>query len=245
MKKLNIYCTAGFPKLHDTLAVMQAIQDAGADLIEVGMPYSDPVADGPVIEAAGKQALANGMSIPVLFEQLRDMRKTISIPVYLMGYFNPMMQYGVEAFVKKAAEMGVTGLIIPDLTPAVYDKQYRALFEENNLRFVCLVTPETPEARVRYLDSISSGFLYAVSSSSTTGAAKDLGAQDSYFKRLKDMQLKNDVLVGFGISDKASFDAATQHLAGGIIGSAFIKTLASQPDNWESAATHFIRSIRS
>lgn len=244
MKKLNIYTTAGFPQLEDTLAVMHTIQNAGADIIELGIPYSDPVADGPVIQAASKKALENGMSIHVLFSQLEDMRKTITIPVYLMGYFNPVLQYGVDQIVAKAADVGITGLIIPDLPPAVFDREYRSLFEKYGLNFVCLVTPETSEERIRYLDRLSSGFLYAVSSSSTTGNNKDLSAQEAYFKKLASLNLQNEILVGFGIHDKASFEVATQHVSGGIIGSAFVEILKEKPGEWNLLAAQFIGNIR-
>ena len=244
MKKLNIYCTACFPKLNDTLPMMKVLEQAGADIIELGMPYSDPVADGPVIQEAGKVAINNGFTIPLLLAQLENMRNHITVPVYLMGYFNPVMQYGMESFVKKVAATGITGVILPDLPPHVYEKNYKQLFAAHNLKFVCLVTPETSEERIKYLDGISSGFLYAVSSSSTTGKNKDLGAQEDYFKRLSSLGLKNEILVGFGIKDKESFDMVTKHADGGIIGSAFIKTVQENLADWQIAAKQFIDTIK-
>ncbi len=236
---LNIYCTAGYPQLDSTLPVMQALQDNGANLIELGMPYSDPLADGPVIQASSAVALANGMTIKTLFEQLKDMRQEsgggngvrgITVPVILMGYMNPVLQYGFEQFCKDAAAAGVDGLILPDLPEYEFQTEYGAIIKKYGLDFIFLVTPETSEERIRRLDALSTGFLYAVSSSSTTGKDKDMSGVSSYLQRLKAMQLNNPVLVGFGIKDKASFEAASQYAQGAIIGTAFIKALENQPD---------------
>lgn len=227
---LNIYTTAGYPKLDDTLVVMQQLQDNGADLIELGMPYSDPLADGPVIQESSSLAIANGMTIQVLFEQLKAMRQNIHVPVILMGYMNPVLQYGFEKFCANAAEVGVDGLILPDLPEYEFETEYGAIVKKYNLDFIFLVTPETSEERLLKLDSLSAGFLYAVSSSSTTGADKQMADISSYLKRLNEANLKNPVLVGFGIKDKATFEAACLYANGAIIGSAFIKAIGSKAD---------------
>jgi tryptophan synthase alpha chain len=222
---LNVYCTAGFPQLDSTVAVMKALQDNGADMIELGMPYSDPLADGPVIQASSATALANGMSIARLFDQLRGFRKEIYVPVILMGYMNPVLQYGFEKFCQDAADMPIDGLILPDLPEYEFETMYGSIIQRYGLDFIFLITPETSEERIRKLDSLSTGFLYAVSSSSTTGNEKDFNAVEKYLQRLKKMQLKNPVLVGFGIKDKQTFDAACTNANGAIIGTAYIKAL--------------------
>lgn len=225
-----MYCTAGYPEPGSTIEVMKALQDAGADLIELGMPYSDPLADGPVIQASSARALRNGMTIPCLFEQLEEFRKDIHLPVVLMGYLNPLLQYGFEDFCKKAAEVGVDGLIIPDIPMYEFENEYRSVVERHGLDFIFLVTPETSEERIRRLDQLSSGFLYAVSSSSITGSDKDFGTVEEYLQRLRGMNLKNPFLVGFGIRDKESFQTACRHAHGAIIGSAYIKALENAGD---------------
>ncbi|MBC9932601.1 tryptophan synthase subunit alpha [Chitinophaga qingshengii] len=240
---LNIYCTAGFPELNDTLPVMTALQQHGADLIELGMPFSDPLADGPVIQDSGTRALKNGMSLHKLFEQLDGFRDRIHVPVILMGYLNPVLLYGVEAFVKKCAEVGVDGIILPDLPMAEYEADYKAVFEKYNVHLIFLVTPETTEARIHKLDSLSKGFLYAVSSSSTTGKDKDMSHQQAYFERLQQLKLQNPVLIGFGIKDKATFDTACRYTNGAIIGTAFIKAIEQSKDIDSSVRT-FIGAIK-
>lgn len=227
---LNVYCTAGYPRLDSTLIVMKALQDCGTDLIELGMPYSDPLADGPVIQASGTMALENGMSIAVLFEQLAGFRNDISIPVILMGYMNPVLQYGFEKFCADAAGIGIDGLILPDLPEYEFETEYGAIIKKHGLDFIFLVTPETSEERVRKLDELSSGFLYAVSSSATTGKDKDFNAVEKYLQRLQSMQLKNPVLVGFGIKDKETFQSACKYANGAIIGTAFIQALKEGTD---------------
>lgn len=227
---LNVYCTAGFPELESTITVMQALEAYGANIIELGMPYSDPLADGPVIQASGNIALANGMSITVLFEQLKEMRKTVSVPVVLMGYMNPVLQYGFEKFCADAAAVGVDGLILPDLPEFEFESTYGAIIKKYGLDFIFLVTPETSEERLRKLDELSTGFLYAVSSSATTGSDKDFNAVEQYLLRLHEMNLKNPVLVGFGIKDKATFESASKYSNGAIIGTAFIKALKNTED---------------
>lgn len=227
---LNVYCTAGYPQLNSTLDVMKALQESGADLIELGMPYSDPLADGPVIQASSAVALANGMTITKLFEQLNDFRKDIQVPVVLMGYLNPVLQYGFERFCADAARVGIDGLIIPDIPVYEFETEYKAITEKYGLDFIFLITPETPEQRIRTIDGLSSGFLYAVSSSSITGSDKDFGAVEAYLQRLEAMGLRNPILVGFGIRDKATFDTASKYTAGAIIGSAYIKALQKSND---------------
>jgi tryptophan synthase alpha chain len=227
---LNVYFTAGFPRLDSTLEVMKALEDGGADVIELGMPYSDPLADGPVIQASSTVALSNGMTLAKLFEQLGSMREKISVPVLLMGYMNPVLQYGFEKFCEAAAKVGVDGLILPDLPIYEFETEYGPVMKRYGLDFVFLVTPETSPERIRKVDALSSGFLYAVSSSSTTGKDKDMGDQEAYFARLKQMGLRNPVLVGFGIRDKESFDAASKHANGAIIGTAYIRALEGATD---------------
>jgi tryptophan synthase alpha chain len=206
------------------------------------MPYSDPLADGEVIQVSSIKALANGMNIAVLFDQIKGMRKSISIPVILMGYMNPILQYGFENFCKKAKEVGVDGLILPDLPLFEFEQSYGKIITENNLDFIFLVTPETPVDRIRKLDSLSNGFLYAVSSSATTGKDKDFNVVAQYLQKLQAMQLKNPILVGFGIKDKATFDAATVHTQGAIIGSAYIQQLTKGGDI-ETTTSQFLNSV--
>ena len=239
---LNIYCTAGFPHLDSTLEVMQSLQNNGADLIELGMPYSDPLADGPVIQESSAKAIANGMTIKVLFEQLKDLRKTIHVPVILMGYMNPVLQYGFEQFCADAAACGVDGFILPDLPEYEYENFYEPVLRKYGLTFTFLITPETSEERIRKFDGLSSGFLYAVSSSATTGSQQNTDGVEVYLKRLQSMQLKNPVLVGFGIKDKASFDRACRYTNGAIIGTAYIQAL-NQGESVEETTRSFIRSV--
>jgi tryptophan synthase alpha chain len=224
-KVLNVYCTAGFPRLDSTMEVLKALQENGADLIELGMPYSDPLADGPVIQASSSKALENGMTIATLFNQLKGLRPAVKAPVLLMGYMNPVLQYGFEKFCASAAAVGVDGLILPDLPIYEFETEYGPVMKKYDLDFIFLVTPETSEERIRKVDSLSSGFLYAVSSSSTTGKDKDMNDQRAYFERLQRMGLRNPVLVGFGIRDKASFEMASRYANGAIIGTAYIRAL--------------------
>jgi len=230
---LNVYCTAGYPRLNSTLEVLEALQQSGADIIELGIPYSDPIADGPVIQQSNMLALENGMNIHLLFEQLKDFRATVQTPLILMGYLNPVLQFGIEAFCEAAAKVGVDGIILPDLPMYEFETEYQPCFTKNDLKFIFLVTPETDDERIKQIDKLSSGFLYAVSSSSTTGSSKaptDTKDQEAYFIKLKDMNLINPVLVGFGIKDKASFEAACKYTNGAIIGSAYIKALHNTTD---------------
>jgi tryptophan synthase alpha chain len=239
---LNIYGTAGYPELNSTRLMLRALEQNGVDIIELGMPYSDPLADGPVIQASSATALANGMTLEVLFEQLTGMRDEIAVPVVLMGYLNPLLQYGFEEFCAKAAEVGVDGLIIPDIPVMEYEREYRAIVERHGLHFIFLVTPETPESRIRLLDEASSGFLYAVSSSSVTGSSKDFSPVQSYLERLQKLGLKNPVLIGFGIRDKASFASACAHAQGAIIGSAYIEAI-SKGTSIEEATQSFLAGL--
>ena len=227
---LNLYCTAGYPQLESTIEVMQALQTNGADLIELGMPYSDPLADGPVIQQSSTTAIENGMTISKLFAQLKEMRTTVTVPVVLMGYMNPVLQYGFERFCSKAAAVGIDGLILPDLPMYEYESEYGEIVKKYGLHFIFLVTPETKEERVRKLDELSTGFLYAVSSSMTTGGNKDINDQQAYFKKLQDMKLKNPILVGFGIKDRSTFEAACKYTNGAIIATAYIKALGNGRD---------------
>lgn len=243
---LNMYYTAGFPSLHDTLPLAKALVGAGADIIEIGMPFSDPLADGPVIQRSSSAALANGMNLPVLFGQLQELRAAVpETPVLLMGYLNPVLQFGMEAFLKKAAEVGVDGLILPDLPLDEYEEMYHPMFQKYGLKAVFLVTPQTSEARIRRLDALSDAFLYLVSGPGTTGGTTlpDVEAQREYFERIAAMKLKTPRLIGFGIADKAGFDRACGHADGAIIGSALIRAL-EDTDDVSATAARFVQSIK-
>lgn len=221
---LSLYYTAGFPKLEDTMPVLKTLNDCGVDMVELGMPFSDPLADGPTIQKSSELALKNGMTINTLFNQIKDMRKDVTMPVILMGYLNPVMKYGIEAFAKKCKDVGVDGLIIPDLPLTEYLANYKTIFQENGLSNIFLITPQTPEERIRMIDAETDGFIYMVSSASTTGAKSDISDEQlAYFTRVANMNLKNPILIGFGISDKATFEQACEYANGAIIGSAFVK----------------------
>ena len=243
MKKLNIYFTAGIPTLEDTAEMMKTIQNSGADMMEIGMPYSDPVADGPVIQEAHELALKNGMTIAKLFSQLKSVKDEIKIPVILMGYINPVLSFGFEKFCEECANSGVSGLIIPDLPPIEFERNYQPILEKYGLNFTFLVTPETSEERIQYLDSLSSGFLYAVSSSSTTGNENKEVKNDEYLNKLASINLKNPVMIGFGIKNKTDFEQVTEKAQGGIIGTAFVKILLENKD-WKEKAEEFIKAIK-
>jgi tryptophan synthase alpha chain len=241
-KLLSIYFTAGYPALNDTVSVLERLQDSGVDMVEIGLPFSDPLADGPTIQASSTQALKNGMHTDLLFEQLKDIRKTIHIPLILMGYFNPMLQYGVEQFCAKCAEVGIDGLIMPDLPLAEYQEHYESIFKKHSLANIFLITPQTSDARIKEIDSASNAFIYMVSSASTTGAQSGFGStQTDYFDRIAAMQLKNPQIVGFGISNSETFTQATNTTKGAIIGSAFIKHLTTKGVTTIDA---FVKSIR-
>lgn len=241
---LSIYYTAGYPSLTDTLKIAETLEQSGADFLEIGFPYSDPVADGPVIQASSKEALDNGMTLPILFEQLKDLRQRVTIPILLMGYVNVVLQYGVEAFCQKCQEVGVDGCIIPDLPMYEYEEMYQAIFEKYELSNIFLVTPQTSEERIRKIDGLSNAFIYLVSSAATTGGNLSISESSAaYFKRIADMQLKNPFVIGFGISNKETFDAASQYANGAIIGSAFVKNVDT--NNLEGSIKDFMRQFKS
>ncbi|WP_417870994.1 tryptophan synthase subunit alpha [Winogradskyella sp.] len=240
-KLLSIYFTAGYPNIDDTVSIIQNLEQSGVDMIEIGLPFSDPLADGPTIQASSTAALKNGMTTEKLFDQLKDIRKSVSIPLIIMGYFNPVLQYGVEAFCKKCQEIGIDGLILPDLPADVYDEEYKVTFEKYGLINVFLITPQTSEVRIRYIDSISNGFIYMVSSASTTGAQSGFGDEQAhYFERISKMNLNNPQIVGFGISNNNTFTQATTHTKGAIIGSAFIKYIS---ENGINELNNFVNPI--
>ncbi|WP_282040712.1 tryptophan synthase subunit alpha [Winogradskyella flava] len=240
-KLLSIYFTAGYPNIDDTATIVQNLEKSGVDMIEIGLPFSDPLADGPTIQASSTAALKNGMTSELLFDQLKNIRQSVSIPLIIMGYFNPMLQYGIEAFCKKCQEIGIDGLIIPDLPVDVYHSEYKATFEKYGLINVFLITPQTSDKRIHFIDSVSDGFIYMVSSASTTGAKVGFGnTQTEYFERIADMNLKNPQIVGFGISNNETFTQATTYAKGAIIGSAFIKHLTK---NGVNATDEFINTI--
>lgn len=228
-KILSIYFSAGYPNLNDTVQIIQDLEKNGVDMIEIGLPFSDPLADGPTIQASSTTALKNGMTTQILFDQLKDIRKSVAIPLIIMGYFNPILQYGVEAFCSKCAEIGIDGLIIPDLPVDVYADEYKAIFDKYGLINVFLITPQTSDERIRFIDSVSSGFIYMVSSASVTGSQSGFGnTQSEYFERIANMNLKNPQVIGFGINNAETFKQATQYAKGAIIGSAFIKHLSEE-----------------
>jgi tryptophan synthase alpha chain len=249
---LSVYCTAGFPALGDTIPVLEALQTSGVDFVEIGMPFSDPIADGPVIQQSSTKALHNGMTMERLFEQLRSIRtraeNPIQLPLVLMGYTNPVVQFGVERFCEECASVGIDGVILPDLPVEVFEQDWKPLFDKHGLHFIALITPQTSESRITKLSSVSGGFLYAVSSAGTTGGALTMDeARTAYFLRLQHLHrngtVQQPVIIGFGISNKASFDVACEYASGAIIGSAFITAIAEAEDV-RAAAQAFVRSVR-
>lgn len=240
---LSVYFTAGHPQLDDTTTIISELAKNGADLIEIGMPFSDPVADGPVIQKSSLVALQNGMSVRKLFGQLKDIRKSVDIPLILMGYLNPVLHYGMENFCKKCREIGIDGLIIPDLPMDIYQEQFKDLFEKNNLHNILLITPQTSDERLKQIDDASSGFIYMVSSNSTTGAKSNVSDfQREYFERIRAKKLKNPHLIGFGISNAETFENACEYASGAIIGSAFVKALEGD-GTIAQKVSNFINSI--
>lgn len=243
-KLLSVFYTAGFPALGSTIAIAQALENAGADMIEIGIPFSDPIADGPVIQESNKIALDGGINLKMILSQVKSIRESVTLPIVLMGYVNPVMQYGIEAFVRDAAAAGVDGIILPDLPLEEYEDFYRPLFLKHNLAAIFLIAPTTSEHRIRQIDALSTGFIYAVSSSSTTGSTKDFTAeQGNYLQRLSEMKLKNPLLVGFGISNRDTFLKATRHTRGAIVGSSFISML-KQSQNLEHDIEVFVKNIK-
>ena len=229
-KLLSIYFTAGYPELNSSISIIQELEKSGVDMIEIGLPFSDPLADGPTIQESSTIALQNGMTTQLLFEQLKDIRKTVKIPLLIMGYFNPIMQYGVEKFCQKCNQIGIDGLIIPDLPLEIYQTEYQSIFEKYDLKNIFLITPQTSEERIREIDTLSDSFIYMVSTASVTGSQNGFGSEQiQYFDRIANMNLKNPQIVGFGISDNETFKQATQHQKGAIIGSAFIKFIKNNP----------------
>lgn len=241
---LSVYFTAGYPNLDSTAGIIKALSDSGADMIEIGMPFSDPIADGPVIQQSNQNALRNGMNLKLLFQQLSYIRNEVKIPLLLMGYLNPVMQFGIEKFCSHCERVGIDGVILPDMPPLVYAEEYLNIFDKYNLFNILLITPQSSEERIAYIDKISRGFIYMVSSSSVTGSREGFSDdQMSYFKRVNEMKLENPCLVGFGISDQNTFMNACKYSRGGIIGSAFVKTLGKEGDSVE-IIRKFINGIR-
>ncbi len=240
---LSVYFTAGYPELNDTVEVIETLERNGVELLEIGVPFSDPMADGPVIQSSGSQALKNGMSLKVLFGQLSDVRATVSIPLVLMSYLNPIVQFGFDNYCREAMRCGVDGLIIPDLPFAEYLESYKSVAEEHGLHMIMLITPETSEERIRMIDNNTSGFIYMVSSASVTGAKNTFSDVNlAYFRRVNEMGLKNPRLIGFGISNKDTFDAACRESSGAIIGSKFISLLGSE-NSIDDAAKKLLKSL--
>lgn len=240
---LSIYFTAGHPEVNSTPEILVQLEKSGVNMVEIGMPFSDPLADGPVIQDSSTKALKNGMNIKLLFEQLKDIRSKVNIPLLLMGYLNPVLHFGVENFCAKCQEVGIDGVILPDLPLDEYEQHYKAIFEKYDLRFIFLITPQTSDERIRMIDSISKGFIYMVSSSSTTGVKTAIAEKQlEYFKRIRAMQLKNPLVIGFGISNKETFANACQYANGAIIGSAFVKKMNESSD-YIKDTDNFIQQI--
>jgi tryptophan synthase alpha chain len=241
---LSVFYTAGFPHRDSTVPIGQYLQDAGADIIEIGIPYSDPIADGPTIQDSNKVALANGIRLSIILDQVKELRKTVSLPVILMGYVNPVMQYGIERFAEDAAAAGVDGVILPDLPMDAYLEEYKPLFTRLNISNAFLISPTTSEARIRKIDDETDGFIYAVSVSATTGARSQFAdEQRTYFQRLQKMKLKNPYLIGFGISNHDTFSEASQYSAGAIVGSAFVNLLRESKDV-KKDVKNFVASLK-
>lgn len=240
---LSIFCTAGFPNLNDLPLILETLEESGVNMVEIGIPFSDPVADGETIQKSNKVALDNGMTLQLLFEQLKDIRKTVSIPLLLMGYLNPVLQYGVEAFCKQAAAIGIDGLIIPDLPVVEYKEFYKPVMDACQLSNVLLVTPQTSEERIQYIDEQTDGFIYMVSSNSITGKAQGVSKEQlAYFERMNSLQLRNPRIIGFGISNAQSFNTACKFANGAIIGSAFIRAIEQEGDLKEKVES-FVQGI--
>jgi tryptophan synthase alpha chain len=240
---LSIFFTAGYPKRDDTLEIIRHLDQAGVDLIEIGFPFSDPLADGPVIQRSSQQAIRNGMTLALLFKQLEDLRKITDVPVLLMGYLNPVLQYGPKKFVEKCAEVGVDGFIIPDLPESFYEKQLKVASQKEGLARIRLITPGATDERIREIDSTSDGFNYVVSSYGITGGSKSIGDQAEYFERVNRLVLKNPLIIGFGVHNRASFEAACKFSSGAIVGSEFIRHL--EKGDTLQGVSNFVKSISS
>ena len=239
---LSIYFTAGFPRIDDTVKIIKELDKSQVDIIEIGLPFSDPLADGPTIQKSSEKALSNGMTTNLLFDQLKDLRKITDVPVVIMGYFNPILQYGIEKFCSNCKDVGIDGLIIPDLPADIYKKNYKIIFEKYKLNMMFLITPQTSNERINLIDDLSKGFIYMVSSYSVTGAKDSFDKyQIEYFKRIKKLNLSNPLLIGFGISNKKTFQAACQNSNGAIIGSAYIKYIEN---HGVSKTRDFIKLIK-
>ena len=242
---LNVYFTAGFPKLYDTSVIIESLASAGVDIIEIGMPFSDPIADGPTIQRSNQQALDNGIDLDLIFDQLKGIREKVQIPLILMGYINPILQFGLEKFCQKASQIGIDALIVPDLPMYEYLTLYRDTFEHHGLYNIFLITPQTSEERIREIDQNTQGFIYMVSSASITGAKREIQkSQIDYFQRIDKMDLKNPTLIGFGISNRETFAEACQYAQGAIVGSAFIDVL-QKSDNLKDDICQFVTDLKS
>jgi tryptophan synthase alpha chain len=241
-KLISIYFTAGYPNINDTVSIIHELEKNGVDMIEIGLPFSDPLADGPTIQESSTRAIENGMTTKLLFEQLSDIRKIVQIPLIIMGYFNPMMQFGVEKFCEKCQEIGIDGLIIPDLPLEEYLTEYQEIFEKYNLKNIFLITPQTSNERIVEIDSVSDSFIYMVSTAAVTGSQAGFGQEQmSYFERISNLNLKNPQVVGFGINNKETFKQATKFQSGAIIGSAFVKFIGNNPID---RIGEFVKKIR-
>jgi tryptophan synthase alpha chain len=241
---LSVYFTAGYPELNSTVTIIKALEAAGADMIEIGMPFSDPMADGPVIQHSNEKALRNGMNLKLLFSQLENIRNEVKVPLVLMGYLNTVLQFGIEEFCMKSMETGIDGIILPDLPPSYYVKEYKSVFDKHNLYNILLISPQSSSERISEIDKISRGFVYMVSSSSVTGNSGNFSDdQLSYFKRVTHMSLKNARLIGFGISNHETFIISGTYSNGGIIGSAFVKVLGKEGDIKRNIH-QFVKEIR-
>lgn len=242
---LSVFCTAGYPEINSLVPILEALQESGVDMVEIGMPFSDPTADGPVIQYSNTIAIDNGMMLKLLFQQLKGIRAKIHIPLVLMGYINPAMQYGMENFLRDAHNCGIDGIIIPDLPMYEYEQIYKNQFEKYQLENIFLITPQTSPDRIQKIDELSNSFIYVVSSNSITGGKSNIAdAQIQYFQRIKDMQLKNPTVIGFGIKDKSTFDTACMYANGAIIGSAFVQAIDKSKD-LKNDVSNFIKQIKS
>ena len=241
---LNVYTTAGYPQLNDTVTIVQELAANGVDMVEIGMPFSDPLADGPTIQHSSEVAIKNGITLNLIFQQIQEIRKTVDIPIMLMGYFNQLLQYGVARFLQKAAHVGVDGLIIPDLPLDVYQVEYKGLVEKYGLKMSFLITPQTTEKRIQLLAKESTAFLYVVSSFAITGGKSGIeDYQTEYFKKIASLPIKTPQLIGFGISNKQTFDTACQYANGAIIGSAFIKALGNS-QHLKETINEFVKQVK-